>query len=294
MSALSAATRMTGKTHKSKNPKQHAALDGLGVTYDRDIATWGRLGHLSESQAAALKSLSSRAGSFPDDDPLLARCNVVAADGTNAVRNMLLLRMLRAREFDVDEAERLLDSVVAWRRANKPWMISADEIARPEAPFHLYNTGARDLANRPVLYAVQRHMRRSAIDSEAFQRAAISFLEALLTNMPATQDQFVVLYDFEGFSAIRHVPLGAVQGMFRVLQDAYPETLARVYMLPNYPFSFYAVFSVVRKFIEPFTAAKLEFMSEETYKDDLIRDVGHLALPTWLGGANVSFRLDEC
>jgi CRAL/TRIO domain len=300
----SVAADMFRSAASSKNAKPVAALDRFGGANDgRDVASWGRLGNLTEPQRLALDAMSERAPPFPKDDPLLARyccCNhyreKAGADEDappHHMRNMFLLRLLRARDFVLEDAETLLRSVVAWRQQNKPWAIPPADVHSPQASFHVYDTGARDAADRPVLYAVQRHMRRAHLEAPAFQRAAIAFLEAVAMNMSPDQDQFVVLYDFEGFSPVRHVPLGAIQGMFRVLQDAYPETLARAYMLPNYPFSFYATFSVVRKFIEPFTAAKLEFLSEETFVEDLNTRVGSAALPTWLGGENEAFTLRE-
>jgi CRAL/TRIO domain/CRAL/TRIO, N-terminal domain len=280
---------------------------GLGTHPDgRDMRTWGRKGHLSDAQENALVALDARAPlTFPADDPLLARyeaptgasCYPIAPAPARQQqqhqphRDLFLLRLLRARDFDVDAAETLLHAVLAWRRANRPWSIARTDAERPEASFHIYNTGARDDTGRPVLYALQRSMKRAVMDVEAFRKATIFFIESVVMSMENTQDQFALIYDFEGFSVLKHTSLAAAQAMFQIVQEAYPDSLGAAYALPNYPLSFYTVFKLTRGFIGPLTASKIVFLSTATFKQDLAHCIGKDALPPWLGGTLAAFQL---
>jgi hypothetical protein len=270
-------------------------LAGLGSQPDgRNMQTWGRQGYLTDAQESALVALEARAPvTFPADDPLLARYEAPAGgpEARQPQRDLFLLRLLRARDFDVDAAEALLHDVLVWRRANRPWSIARADAERPEASFHIYDTGARDDAGRPVLYALQRSMKRAVIDVEAFRKATIFFIESVVMSMEGTQDQFLLIYDFEGFSILQHTSLSAAQAMFQIVQEAYPDSLGAAYALPNYPFSFYTVFKLTRGFIGPQTASKIVFLPSATFKQDLADCVGKDALPPWLGGTLVGFTL---
>jgi hypothetical protein len=119
----------------------------------RDPATWGRPGHLTDSQCAAVDALRARNvfGLFEKSgDPLLARGE-----------EQLLLRCLRARDFDVLQAAVLLEDMLRWREKTRPWEFGDEVLCASTASFHGYDTGAVDKDGRPVLYFLQRKVLRS-------------------------------------------------------------------------------------------------------------------------------------
>lgn len=300
---------------------------GMGRREDgRDPATWGRLEHLTDPQAQVLSLMTERLEresspstfweTLPTNDPFLVRFRNEEAhehDNTSSMnppptaaqpnnttsspqsitdqRSAFLLRFLRARDFDIDAAVTLLRSMLEWRATTQPWTIPQDAKTHPEASLHIYHTGAYDSQGHPVLYAASANMRRTVAVKERFRDASIRLLEDMYMNMPDGQDQFVIVYDYEGFSALTNFSISIVRSMLFVLQECYPESMSATYFLPNYSSSFYAVWKIVRPFIHPFTASKIHFLQTTSYREHLMEKIGAEALVPWLGGSYKGFVL---
>ena len=80
--------------------------------------------------------------------------------------------------------------------------------------------------------------------------------------------------------------LGSVYGYLQktsaVSQDYYPERLGKLFVI-NAPWGFSSAFSIVKKFLDPVTVAKIHILGSN-YQDELQKQVPVENLPTYLGG----------
>jgi hypothetical protein len=75
---------------------------------------------------------------------------------------------------------------------------------------------------------------------------------------------------------------GYLQKASAVSQNYYPERLGKMYII-NAPWGFSSVFSVVKKFLDPVTVAKIHVLGS-TYQKELLDQVPQENLPMEFGG----------
>ena len=73
-----------------------------------------------------------------------------------------------------------------------------------------------------------------------------------------------------------------VQGASAISQNYYPERMGKLYII-NAPWGFSGVFSVIKKFLDPVTVAKIHVLGSG-YKSELLGQVPKENLPKELGG----------
>ena len=76
---------------------------------------------------------------------------------------------------------------------------------------------------------------------------------------------------------------GYVQKASAISQNYYPERLGRLYLI-NAPWGFSSVFSVIKKFLDPVTVAKIHVLGSG-YKSELLAQIPRESLPKEFGGA---------
>ncbi|KAK4793031.1 hypothetical protein SAY86_023466 [Trapa natans] len=172
-----------------------------------------------------------------------------------------LARHLRARNWHIKKATKMLKDTLKWRSSYKPEEIRWEEIAHEAETGKIYRSNYLDKHGRPVLI-----MRPSCQNSKS-TRGQIKYLvycmENAILNLPPEQEQMVWLIDFEGFN-MSHISVKVTRETAHVLQDQYPERLG-VAILYNPPKFFEPFWTMVKPFLEPKTYNKVKFV----YSDDL-------------------------
>jgi hypothetical protein len=84
-----------------------------------------------------------------------------------------------------------------------------------------------------------------------------------------------------GLTSISSV-YGYLQRTSAISQNYYPERLGHMYII-NAPWGFSSVFSVVKKFLDPVTVAKIHILGSG-FKDELLKQVPKENLPKKFGG----------
>ncbi|KAK2984674.1 hypothetical protein RJ640_006657, partial [Escallonia rubra] len=185
--------------------------------------------------------------------PLSDKLSLYCSDAT-------ISRYLRARNWNVKKATKMLKATLKWRLEYKPENIRWDEIAFEAETGKIYRSSYRDRLGRTVLV-----MRPSCQNSKS-TRAQIKYLvycmENAILNLPQDQEQMVWLIDFHGFN-MSHISVKVTKETAHVLQEHYPERLG-VAILYNPPKFFEPFWKVVKPFLEPKTANKVKFV----YSDD--------------------------
>jgi hypothetical protein len=171
-----------------------------------------------------------------------------------------VLRYLRARNWHVKKATKMLKETLKWRVQYKPEEICWEEVAGEAETGKIYRSSCVDKLGRPVLI-----MRPSVENSKSVKgqiRYLVYCMENAVQNLPPGEEQMVWMIDFHGYS-LANVSLRTTKETAHVLQEHYPERLAFA-VLYNPPKFFEPFWKVARPFLEPKTRNKVKFV----YSDD--------------------------
>ncbi|KAG7973930.1 hypothetical protein I3843_06G020400 [Carya illinoinensis] len=202
----------------------------------------------SDEQQAKVNELRKLIGPLPDK--LSIYCSDVS-----------MSRYLRARNWNVKKASKMLKDSLKWRLEYKPEEIRWEEVAHEAETGKIYRSTSIDKHGRPVL--VMRPSRQNTKSTKGQIKYLVYCMENAIVNLPPGQEQMVWLIDFEGFN-LSNISVKLTRETAHVLQDRYPERLGLA-ILYNPPKFFEPFWMVVKPFLEPKTYNKVKFV----YSDDV-------------------------
>ncbi|XP_071737732.1 uncharacterized protein [Rutidosis leptorrhynchoides] len=169
-------------------------------------------------------------------------------------------RYLRARNWNVKKAEKMLEESLIWRMNYKPAEIRWEHVAAEAETGKIYRSSFMDKQGRSIL--VMRPRCQNSKSTRAQIKYLVYCMENAIFNLPPDQEQMVWLIDFNGFS-MSNISIKSTKETAHILQDHYPERLGQA-ILYNPPKLFEPFWKVVKPFLEPKTANKVKFV----YADD--------------------------
>ncbi|KAF5193139.1 Phosphatidylinositol transfer protein [Thalictrum thalictroides] len=172
-----------------------------------------------------------------------------------------ITRHLRARNWNVKKAIKMLRETLKWRLQYKPEEIRWEEISHEAETGKIYRSNYLDKYGRSVL--IMRPSSQNTKSTKGQIRYLVYCMENAILNLPAEQEQMVWLIDFHGFN-MSHISVKVTKETAHVLQEHYPERLG-VAILYNPPKIFESFWTVVKPFLEPKTYRKVKF----AYSDDV-------------------------
>ncbi|KAF5955447.1 hypothetical protein HYC85_008303 [Camellia sinensis] len=179
---------------------------------------------ISEEQQEKIDEVRRLVGPLPD------KLSIYCSDAS-------ISRYLKARNWNVKKATKMLKDTLKWRLEYKPEEIRWDEVAREAETGKIYRSKYADKHGRPVL--VMRPSCQNSKSTKAQIRYLVYCLENAIMNLPQHQEEMVWLIDFHGYN-LSNISVMSTRETAHVLQDYYPERLG-VAILYNPP-----------KFFEPF------------------------------------------
>ncbi|KAI3890831.1 hypothetical protein MKX03_036284 [Papaver bracteatum] len=185
--------------------------------------------------------------------PLKGALSVYCTDASIA-------RYLRARNWHVKKATKMLKQTLKWRSEYKPEEIRWEHIANEAATGKIYRLNQVDKYGRTVL--VLRPSSENSKSTKGKIRYFVYCMENAILNLAESQEQMVWLIDFHGFN-MSHISVNVTRETAIVLQNHYPERLG-VAILYNPPKFFEPFWMIVKPFLEPKTQKKVKF----AYSDD--------------------------
>ncbi|KAG9451590.1 hypothetical protein H6P81_011555 [Aristolochia fimbriata] len=200
-----------------------------------------------EEQQAKINEVKKSLGNLPE------KLAIYCSDASIA-------RYLRARNWNVRKATKMLKDTLKWRYEYKPEEIRWDEVAVEAATGKIYRSNYIDKHGRSVL--VMRPSCQNTKSTKGQIRYLVYCMENAILNLHPDQEQMVWLIDFQGFN-MGHISMKVTRETAHVLQDHYPERLG-VAILYNPPKIFESFWTVVKPFLEPKTYRKVKFV----YSDD--------------------------
>ncbi|GAV59279.1 CRAL_TRIO domain-containing protein/CRAL_TRIO_N domain-containing protein [Cephalotus follicularis] len=202
----------------------------------------------SEEQQAKMNEVRRLIGPLPE------KLSIYCSDAT-------ILRYLRARNWNVKKATKMLKETLKWRAEYKPEEIRWEEVAQEAETGKIYRSNYSDKHGRTVL--VMRPRCQNSKSTKGQIRYLVYCMENAIMDLPQDQEQMVWLIDFHGFN-LSHISTKVTQETAHVLQEHYPERLGLA-ILYNPPKFFEPFYTVVKPFLEPKTRNKVKFI----YADDL-------------------------
>jgi len=192
----------------------------------------------------------------------------------------IILRFLRARKFDVDQAFEMLYNMLKFRSEFQSIGVNVlnpsmceNELKTGKSFFYSY-----DKEGRPVCYIRTALHDPSQTDSLENQRYCVLMMEYGKKLLTPPGETVTIVFDMTN-AAIKNLDLKSVQFMVATLQSYYPESLGRI-LVYNATWIVNGVWKIVRPWLDPVTAAKVSFIKQEEFTNFIPAE----NLPTDYGG----------
>lgn len=181
-------------------------------------------------------------------------------------RDMLILRYLRARDYEIEAAFELLKGTIQWRKTYRPYEISAEALSYEACTGKQYVYGKSN--GRSVIY--MRPSRENTKNHENQIRLLVYNIERAIASMDKTQghEQICLLIDFQGYSLLNAPPMSVSKLTLEILGNHYPERLGNAFLIDP-PFIFNIFWGAISPFVNKVTAKKVVFVSGEKGKQKI-------------------------
>ncbi|KGN54617.1 phosphatidylinositol transfer protein 3 isoform X1 [Cucumis sativus] len=214
--------------------------------------------------------------------------------GTSSIycSDLSILRYLRARNWNVKKATKMLKATLKWRSEYKPEEIQWDEVAHEAETGKVYCADCKDRHGRTVI--VMRPCRQNSKTVKGQIRYLVYCMENAILNLPSNQESMIWLVDFKDFD-MSNISLKATKETAHILQEHYPERLGLA-ILYNAPKFFEPFWMVAKPFLETKTANKVKFVySDDVNSKRIIEDLFDMdQLESAFGGNNnVGFNITK-
>eukprot|EP00201_Polytomella_parva_P005518 CAMPEP_0175086368 /NCGR_PEP_ID=MMETSP0052_2-20121109/29210_1 /TAXON_ID=51329 ORGANISM="Polytomella parva, Strain SAG 63-3" /NCGR_SAMPLE_ID=MMETSP0052_2 /ASSEMBLY_ACC=CAM_ASM_000194 /LENGTH=360 /DNA_ID=CAMNT_0016358543 /DNA_START=151 /DNA_END=1232 /DNA_ORIENTATION=+ len=239
-----------------------------------------------------LPSLLS-SNSFAQNDFLLWGVDLSSLSSEGAVasrkQNVILLKFLRARSFDVEKASTMLIDCLKWRKDFKVANLDTED-----HPSYLKKCGivaGRDKHGNPVTYNFYGGMDMQEVfggtdGPEKFIRWRIWLMEAAIKALDFESgiEHVMQVHDYDGASLRRDAVVKAsTQKIIKLFQDYYPEFLpAKLFV--NVPKVMEVMYGLFSAFSDPATRAKFNMVGHGRTRYTLLQHLDVVQLPTRYGG----------
>ncbi|KAJ0795570.1 putative CRAL-TRIO lipid binding domain, CRAL/TRIO domain superfamily [Helianthus annuus] len=164
---------------------------------------------------------------------------------------------LKARNWNVEKAKKMLEETLAWRSSYKPEEIRWHEVAVEGETGKLFRANFHDRAGRTVLILKPGLQNTTSMDNQI--KHLVYLMENAMLNLPEGQEEMVWLIDFTGWSFTTNVPVRTAKDTINILQDHYPQRLAVAFLYAP-PRIFQAFWKIVKIFMDPKTVQKVKFV----------------------------------
>lgn len=233
------------------------------MLYEQSLSTASSTSSLVESE---LSAISSGRSSAIQANPLSTEFWCQAGTGD---LDVLLLRFLRARKWDLNEAFSMLKDALEWRKMYgvREMMMEGEQAIKKD----LLTSGKSffwnvDAHGRLVTVITGRLHDKYAQTLEETCKFTVYQMEMGRRLMQAPSETVTVIFDMAD-APMSSLDLGSIQFMVQCFQSFYPESLGKC-LIMNPPWIFSGFFRMVKPLLDPVVAAKIEMVApgEEMFK----------------------------
>ncbi|KAI8869767.1 CRAL/TRIO domain-containing protein [Ramicandelaber brevisporus] len=197
----------------------------------------------------------------------------------------LLLRILRARKWNLQKAEDMLEELYKWRLDfDVAEVMYSGERSLKRSILEkgmTYVTGL-DRLGRPVFYVRVKLNSPRDQTLEEMQRFLVYTMETARLLLHHPVEKACILFDMTDFS-LSNMDLPFVKFLIKCLEAYYPESLG-ILVIYNAPWVFSGVWRIISPLLDPVVAAKIQFMSKPAEIQEV---VDPKYLPKHMGGTDI-------
>ncbi|CAF3804608.1 unnamed protein product [Rotaria magnacalcarata] len=201
--------------------------------------------------------------------------------------DVVLLRFLRARKWNIDLALEQLIETLEWRTKSNLEQL----IANGESQLHYGEilTGKTfyvgyDKVGRPINYVSTKDHIKGQFPPEATEKYTILAMEVGRKLLHSPVESVTIILDMNGFS-MRNMDYQHAQFLVNLLQNYYPESLG-IALIVNAPKLFYGCWHIIKSWLDPVVRNKIHFLNN---LDDLTEYIDLSNLPKRLNGNQQDF-----
>ncbi len=183
------------------------------------------------------------------------------------ITDTCILRFLRGYKGKPDKAYNELVRYVGWRIES-----GADNIEEHLPKFQrrldehkFVMLGYVDKENRPLGYCFAHKFDNRDREVEEMRYFIIYVLETLLKKTNPEQEMFAAVADLSRFT-MRCIDYEIIKMAIAILQGNYPDTLGKL-LIVDAPMIFTAVWAIIRPWLDPITANKVQFIRRAHLED---------------------------
>lgn len=207
------------------------------------------------------------------------------------------LRFVRARKWNTEDALKMFSNSIVWRKdfPTSDWVLEGD------GPSYLQgkNKGliknlssekswinGHDVDGNPIYWFQARKHFGSDSPADESQRYAILCIEwsRLFTKeVTESNDTHSIVFDLTGFT-LKNADYSTIKFLAEAFEAHYPECLGKIYV-HNAPWIFSTVWNVIKHWLDPVVASKIEFTKNF---NDLSKHISAEFIPEELGGIDKS------
>lgn len=176
-----------------------------------------------------------------------------------------ILRYYRGRKRVMEDAYRAIVRHAQWREEN-----DVDNYRNFDVSVEAQKRKAllgRDKGGRPVIFVLARRHKTSDRDLDELHRYIIATIEDSINSANPNEQRIVMVFDLAGFT-FDCMDYEAVKLLISVLGYNYPESLEVVHII-NEPWIFKACWTIIRGWLDPVTAAKVNFIPQSSLSEHI-------------------------
>eukprot|EP01024_Parvocaulis_polyphysoides_P001503 TRINITY_DN10409_c1_g3_i1.p2 TRINITY_DN10409_c1_g3~~TRINITY_DN10409_c1_g3_i1.p2 ORF type:complete len:326 (+),score=33.73 TRINITY_DN10409_c1_g3_i1:27-980(+) len=170
------------------------------------------------------------------------------------------LRYLRARNYNVEKATKMLKATIEWRKSFKPELLRWKDVSKEGETGKIFRLPVMDKNGRPVLILRSRKENTKAGPEQIRHLFYHVELACRLADAEGACGKMTLIIDYGGYSW-RTAP-SSKQGLkvLSILQNHYPERLGLAVMY-HAPKIFSVFWTAISPFIDPITYHKIRFFN---------------------------------
>jgi len=195
------------------------------------------------------------------------------------LRDVDILRFLKARQYDIDVATELLASSLRWRLKVEVKKVqykdTYSEIVKEKVLIPGYDKERRLIC----LVKVRLHFPSSSV-KKVMEKMILFMMEKCRSKLDPDVETFDLIFDLSGFS-LSNMDYDLVKYLLKIFSDYYPETLGMC-LVVNSPWLFKGCWAIVKPWMDPVTSSKILFVNS----NKLLEYIDESVLPEDLGGSN--------
>ncbi|CAF0870915.1 unnamed protein product [Rotaria sp. Silwood1] len=202
--------------------------------------------------------------------------------------DVVLLRWLRARKWNVNLALEQLMDTLKWRFqwgvnqlvAKGELELSNEEILTGKTFYIGY-----DRSGRPINYVSVKDHIKGQFPAEATEKLTVLSMEIGRKLLHSPVESVTVIFDMAGFS-LKNMDYQHTHFLLHLLQNYYPESLGLA-LIVNAPWLFNSCWYIIRRWLDPVVESKFHFISN---LDDLTIYIDPSNIPKRLNGDKPDFK----